>query len=82
MKCDGMEVWCRRCTGKIGCDIYSRGVIIKRGCVKGLLVCLPQGVGEIIGRCDGGRDMMWGGVANDYPLTPTIIWIEQYVMFR
>ena len=44
----------------IGCD--SRGVIIRRGFVKGLMVCLPQGVGEIIGRCDGGRDMMWGWV--------------------
>ena len=37
-------------------------MIIRRDCVKGLMVCLPQGVGEIIGRCDGGRDMMWGWV--------------------
>ena len=43
----------------VGCDI--RGVIIRRGFVKGLMVCLPLGVGEIIGRCDGGRDMMIRG---------------------
>ena len=52
----------------IGCD--SRGVIIRKGCVKGLMVCLPQGVGEIIGR------------HYDYHLTPIMIRIEQYVMFR